>query len=96
MLEGLAKFRPIIWKTLLENSRSIVLSLRRLSLKHASRATEVCCFPLSFCSVPYRGRVCPSFQANCEHIMKHRSDIDNPESLFLPQIRPRRSGPMVR
>ena len=25
-----------------------------------------------------------SLQANCEYIMNHRSDIDNPEFLFLP------------
>jgi len=85
-LEGLADFRPIIWKILLENSWSIVRSLRVLSPRHANRATKVCRFLLSFRSVPYRGPVCPFFQANCEYIMKHRSDIDNPEFLFLPRF----------
>jgi len=85
-LEELADFRPIIWKILLENSRSIVQSLRGLSPKHTNRATKVCRFLLSFRSIPYRGRVCPSFQANCEYIMKHRSDIDNPDFFFLPRF----------
>lgn len=63
-LEDLADFRPVIWKILLENSRSIVQSLRGLSPKHANRATK----------------------DNCEYIMKHRCDIDNPEFLFLPRF----------
>ena len=31
-------------------------------------------------------RVCPFFQDNCEYIMKHRCDVDNPEFLFLPRF----------
>jgi hypothetical protein len=75
-----------MWKILLQNSRSIVQSLQRLSLKRANRSTKVCHFPLPFCSILHRGRVCPSFQANFQYITKHESYIDNSESLFLPKI----------
>ena len=47
-LEGLADYRLIIWKILLDNSRSIVQSLRRLSPEHVNRATDVCSFPHPF------------------------------------------------
>jgi len=63
-LEGLADFRPVIWKILLENSRSAVQAVRRLNLKRPNCATK----------------------ANCEYIMNHRSDTDNPEFLFLPRF----------
>lgn len=56
-LEGLADLRPIIWKILLENSRSIVQSLQWLGPKHANRTTKVYYFSPSFRSVPYHGRV---------------------------------------
>jgi hypothetical protein len=36
-----AKFRPVIWKNLLENSRDIVWALRKLNLDHANRRTKV-------------------------------------------------------
>jgi hypothetical protein len=47
-LEGLADFRPVIWKILLENSRSIVQALRRLNFKHANRVTKVRCLSTYF------------------------------------------------
>jgi hypothetical protein len=36
-----AKFRPVIWKNLLENSRNIVWALRKLNLDHANHRTKV-------------------------------------------------------
>ncbi|KAI9508069.1 G-protein alpha subunit-domain-containing protein [Russula earlei] len=38
--EELADFRPVIWKILLENSRSIATALRSLKPKHTSRAMK--------------------------------------------------------
>jgi hypothetical protein len=35
------KFRPVIWKNLLENSRNIVWALRKLNLDHANHRTKV-------------------------------------------------------
>jgi hypothetical protein len=37
----LAEFRLVIWKTLLENARDIVLVLRRLNLEYANCSTKV-------------------------------------------------------
>ncbi len=52
-LEGLADFRPVIWKILLENSRSAVQAVRRLNLKRPNCATKVRSFSLySLCPLP--------------------------------------------
>ena len=84
-LEGLAEYRPVVWKILLENSRSIARALRRRNLKRANRAAEVCCLFPTPCLCPLLWtRVFYSSQANCKYIMNHRSDTDNPEFLFLP------------
>jgi hypothetical protein len=84
-LEGLADFRSVIWKILLENSQNIVQALRRLNVKHANRATKV-----RYLS-PYTAPslvmdVCPSLQANCAYIMNHRIDTNDPEFQFLPKF----------
>ena len=78
-----AVFRQVIWKKLLENSRDIVWVLRKLNLDHANRQTKVRWY-LSF-SVTVVLDICVfPLQANCEYIMNHRSDTDDPDFLFLP------------
>jgi hypothetical protein len=78
----LADFRLVIWKILLGNARDIVQIVQRSNLGHVNRASKVRVFRLTLPSVPRDG--VPSLQANCEYIMNHRSDTDNPEFFFLP------------
>ena len=46
--EQLAEFRSVIWKILVENSRSIVQAIRNLGLQYLKGSTKVRCF-LSLC-----------------------------------------------
>ncbi|KAH9970775.1 G-protein alpha subunit [Russula compacta] len=65
-LEDLADFRPVIWKILLENSRSFVQAIQTQNLRPAGSANIV--------------------HWNCEYIMSHRIDTDNPDFSFLPKF----------
>lgn len=78
----LADFRQIIWKSLLEKSRNVVQALRTFDLEPANHANKVRCLLRTFC--PSESVL--SRQANCECIMNHRTDIDDPEFSFLPEF----------
>jgi hypothetical protein len=80
----LTEFRSVIWKILLENARNIVQILQRLNLDHVNYTTKVRSFNLLLSLSLVMVKRVVSLQTNCEYIMNHRCDTDNPEFLFLP------------
>ena len=82
--EKLVDFRPVIWRILLQNSKSIVRAIRNQNIVPACRSNRV---RHSFYTVSISLTVDGTFtQANCEYIINHPIDTDSPEFLFLPKF----------
>ena len=76
--EELLGLRLSIWRYFLETSRRIVQDLRNEGLEPANHANKVRCFFF------VRAAHFNPLQANCERILDHPMNIDNPEFFFQP------------